>query len=84
MVFIYLSKTAFSICWSFCQYYMVCLSAGVKPIITHYSSVMAGKSRFSASDRFEYLQGLVTEFQDTDSEGMSVFAYALHLYIFVL
>lgn len=29
---------------------------------------MAGKSRFSASDRFEYLQGLVTEFQDTDSE----------------
>ncbi len=45
---------------------------------------MAGKSRFSASDRFEYLQGLVTEFQDTDSEGMSVFAYALHLYIFVL
>ncbi|XP_043109904.1 armadillo repeat-containing protein 7 [Puntigrus tetrazona] len=29
---------------------------------------MAGNSRFSASDRFEYLQGLVTEFQDTDSE----------------
>ncbi|XP_026132135.1 armadillo repeat-containing protein 7 [Carassius auratus] len=29
---------------------------------------MAGKSHFSASDRFEYLQGLVTEFQDTDSE----------------
>uniref|UniRef100_A0A673L2U1 Armadillo repeat-containing protein 7-like n=2 Tax=Sinocyclocheilus rhinocerous TaxID=307959 RepID=A0A673L2U1_9TELE len=29
---------------------------------------MAGKSRFSASDRLEYLQGLVTEFQDTDSE----------------
>ncbi|XP_059388306.1 armadillo repeat-containing protein 7 [Carassius carassius] len=29
---------------------------------------MAGKSYFSASDRFEYLQGLVTEFQDTDSE----------------
>ncbi|XP_052426184.1 armadillo repeat-containing protein 7 [Carassius gibelio] len=29
---------------------------------------MAGKSNFSASDRFEYLQGLVTEFQDTDSE----------------
>ncbi|XP_076855655.1 armadillo repeat-containing protein 7 isoform X2 [Brachyhypopomus gauderio] len=24
--------------------------------------------RFSTSDRFEYLQGLVTEFQDTDSE----------------
>ncbi len=45
---------------------------------------MAGKSRFSASDRFEYLQGLVTEFQDTDSEGMSLFADALHLYIFML
>uniref|UniRef100_A0A671SR26 Armadillo repeat-containing protein 7-like n=2 Tax=Sinocyclocheilus anshuiensis TaxID=1608454 RepID=A0A671SR26_9TELE len=29
---------------------------------------MAGKNRFSVSDRFEYLQGLVTEFQDTDSE----------------
>ncbi|XP_016355386.1 armadillo repeat-containing protein 7 [Sinocyclocheilus anshuiensis] len=29
---------------------------------------MAGKSRYSASDRLEYLQGLVTEFQDTDSE----------------
>lgn len=45
---------------------------------------MAGKSRFSASDRFEYLQGLVTEFQDTDSEGKSLFADALYLYIFVL
>ncbi|XP_056326074.1 armadillo repeat-containing protein 7 [Danio aesculapii] len=30
--------------------------------------MMAGKNRFSVSDRFEYLQGLVTEFQDTDSE----------------
>ncbi|XP_073774002.1 armadillo repeat-containing protein 7 isoform X1 [Danio rerio] len=30
---------------------------------------MAGKNRFSVSDRFEYLQGLVTEFQDTDSDG---------------
>uniref|UniRef100_A0A673HR98 Armadillo repeat containing 7 n=1 Tax=Sinocyclocheilus rhinocerous TaxID=307959 RepID=A0A673HR98_9TELE len=29
---------------------------------------MAGKNHFSVSDRFEYLQGLVTEFQDTDSE----------------
>ncbi|XP_067225933.1 armadillo repeat-containing protein 7 [Chanodichthys erythropterus] len=29
---------------------------------------MAGKNRFSVSDRFEFLQGLVTEFQDTDSE----------------
>ncbi|XP_055032079.2 armadillo repeat-containing protein 7 [Misgurnus anguillicaudatus] len=29
---------------------------------------MAGKNRFSESDRFEYLQGLVTEFQDTDNE----------------
>ncbi|KAK2876418.1 hypothetical protein QQF64_004796 [Cirrhinus molitorella] len=29
---------------------------------------MAGRNRFSVSDRFEYLQGLVTEFQDTDCE----------------
>ncbi|XP_073684616.1 armadillo repeat-containing protein 7 [Garra rufa] len=29
---------------------------------------MAGKNRSSLSDRFEYLQGLVTEFQDTDSD----------------
>ncbi|XP_067286440.1 armadillo repeat-containing protein 7 [Pseudorasbora parva] len=29
---------------------------------------MAGKNRFSVSDRFEFLQGLVTEFQDTDNE----------------
>ncbi|XP_056111626.1 armadillo repeat-containing protein 7 [Rhinichthys klamathensis goyatoka] len=29
---------------------------------------MARKNRFSVSDRFEFLQGLVTEFQDTDSE----------------
>ncbi|XP_017579814.1 armadillo repeat-containing protein 7 isoform X1 [Pygocentrus nattereri] len=27
-----------------------------------------GMDRFCASERFEYLQGLVTEFQDTDSE----------------
>ncbi|XP_077056895.1 armadillo repeat-containing protein 7 [Siphateles boraxobius] len=29
---------------------------------------MARKNRFSVSDRFEFLQGLVTEFQDTDNE----------------
>ncbi|RXN35753.1 armadillo repeat-containing 7 [Labeo rohita] len=40
----------------------------LNPNVTHDSSVMAGKNRFSVSDRFEYLQGLVTEFQDTDSE----------------
>ncbi|KAI5103396.1 armadillo repeat-containing protein 7, partial [Silurus meridionalis] len=28
-----------------------------------------GMDRFCASERLEYLQGLVTEFQDTDSEG---------------
>lgn len=42
---------------------------------------MAGKNRFSVSDRFEFLQGLVTEFQDTDSEGKSMLTYALHIYI---
>ncbi|RXN09629.1 nuclear distribution nudE-like 1-A isoform X2 [Labeo rohita] len=47
----------------------VCLFLKVlNPNVTHDSSVMAGKNRFSVSDRFEYLQGLVTEFQDTDSE----------------
>ncbi|CAM4710250.1 unnamed protein product [Leuciscus chuanchicus] len=29
---------------------------------------MARKNQFSVSDRFEFLQGLVTEFQDTDNE----------------
>ncbi|KAK7122608.1 hypothetical protein R3I94_019654 [Phoxinus phoxinus] len=29
---------------------------------------MARKNQFSVSDRFEFLQGLVTEFQDTDSD----------------
>ncbi|KAG7491388.1 hypothetical protein MATL_G00003180 [Megalops atlanticus] len=29
--------------------------------------MMSGKSKFNGSDRFEYLQALVTEFQDTDS-----------------
>ncbi|KAG1954723.1 armadillo repeat-containing protein 7 [Pimephales promelas] len=29
---------------------------------------MERKNRFSVSDRFEFLQGLVTEFQDTDNE----------------
>ena len=30
------------------------------------------KSSTEGSDRFEYLQTLVTEFQDTDSEGDAV------------
>lgn len=56
----------------------VCLFLKVlNPNVTHDSSVMAGKNRFSVADRFEYLQGLVTEFQDTDSEGTSVFADTL-------
>jgi len=41
---------------------------------------MERKNRFSVADRFEFLQGLVTEFQDTDNEGMSMLADALTTY----
>lgn len=39
------------------------------------------KRNFSpeTSDRFEYLQALVTEFQDTDSEGKNTNSSQIHL-----
>lgn len=39
------------------------------------------KGSSEGSDRFEYLQTLVTEFQDTDSDGRYSYSYGLFVII---